>query len=181
MFPLLLLALNPFGVAASALVGSYNESLFNVTILTTGGTIAESGSTAVQTTNYGAPSATLETLIAAVPDLRNVANLRGYQVANVDSQDINSTTLLELHRHVTAELRSGTTQGVVITHGTDTLEETAFFLDLTTSFEKPIVLAAAMRPASALSADGPLNLYQAVKLAVEPSAAGRGPMVTLNE
>lgn len=180
MFPFFL-TLIPSGIAADALSSSYNESLFNVTILTTGGTIAESGSTAVQTTNYGTPNATFQTLIAAVPDLQNVANLQGYQIANVDRQNINSTTLLELHRHVTAELRSDTTQGVVITHGTDTLEETSFFLNLTTSFDKPIVLVAAMRPASALSADGSLNLYQAVKLAVEPSAAGRGPTVTLNE
>lgn len=86
-----------------------------------------------------------------------------------------------MQRQVTAELTSNTTQGVVITHGTDTLEEKIFFLDLTISFEKPVVLVAAMRPASPLSTDGPLNLYQAVKLAVAPGAAGRGPMVTLNE
>lgn len=74
-----------FSITASALSSSDNESLFNVTILTTGGPIAESGSTAVQTTNYGTPNATFETLTAAVPDLQNVANLQGYQIANVDS------------------------------------------------------------------------------------------------
>jgi L-asparaginase len=88
---------------------------------------------------------------------------------------------LELNRQITSELAKNTSTGAVITHGTDTLEETAFFLDLTIASKKPVVVVGAMRPSTALSADGPLNLYQAVTLAVTPEAEGRGTMVTLND
>ncbi|KAL1303056.1 hypothetical protein AAFC00_006503 [Neodothiora populina] len=160
---------------------NFNQSLANVTVLTTGGTIAESGSTSVQTTNYGTPNATFQDLVNAVPELISVANLVGYAIANTDSQSINSTVLLRLNQRVTSELASDLTQGVVITHGTDTMEETAFFLDLTTQSAKTVVVVGSMRPASALSADGPLNLFQAVSLAVNPKAVGRGTLVTLND
>lgn len=111
----------------------------------------------------------------------NISNVSGEQVSNVDSGNINATILLDLNRRISAELAKNTTTGVVITHGTDTMEETAFFLDLTTTSEKPVVVVGAMRPSTATSADGPLNLYQAVKLAVTAEAKGRGTMVTLND
>jgi L-asparaginase len=120
-------------------------------------------------------------LIDAVPELLNISNINGVQVSNVDSGNINATILLELNRQITSELAKNTSTGVVITHGTDTLEETAFFLDLTVASKKPVVVVGAMRPSTALSADGPLNLYQAVTLAVTPEAEGRGTMVTLND
>jgi L-asparaginase len=120
-------------------------------------------------------------LIDAVPELLNISNVYGDQVANVDSGNINSTILLELNRRITADLAKNTTNGAVVTHGTDTLEETAFFLDLTIASSKPVVVVGAMRPSTALSADGPLNLYQAVQLAVSPLALNRGTMVTLND
>lgn len=116
-----------------------------------------------------------------MPELLNISNINGVQVSNVDSGSVNATILLELNRQITAELSKDTSSGAVVTHGTDTLEETAFFLDLTIGSKKPVVVVGAMRPSTAISADGPLNLYQAVKLAVTPEAKGRGTMVTLNE
>ena len=146
-----------------------------------GGTIAGTGGSGVQTTGYTAGAVAIQTLIDAVPLLTSVANVFGDQVANVDSGNINATVLLELNRRITKDLAKNTTQGVVVTHGTDTLEETAFFLDLTISSPKPVVVVGAMRPSTAISADGPLNLYQAVTLAVSPLAKNRGTMVTLND
>ena len=162
-----------YGLAYSALP--------NITLFTTGGTIAESGSSSTQTTNYGTPNSTFDDLIFAVPELAQVANVRGEAIASVDSQNINSTILLQLAQRIATELSNESISGVVVTHGTDTLEETAFFLDLTISQTKPIVVTGSMRPSTALSADGPLNLYQAVALAASPSAHGRGTMVSLNE
>ncbi|THZ08500.1 L-asparaginase [Aureobasidium pullulans] len=160
---------------------NFNQTLSNVTIFTTGGTIAEAGSSATQTTNYGTPNSTFDELLAAVPELAQIANVKGSAVASVDSQNINSTILLDLALRITVELSKVDVQGVVVTHGSDTLEETAFFLDLTINSTKPVVVVGSMRPSSALSADGPLNLYQAVKLAASASARGRGTMVTLND
>lgn len=104
-----------------------------------------------------------------------------YQVSNVDSESINKTILLDLNKRINAELAKPEIAGVVVTHGTDTLEETAFFLDITTNSSKPVVIVGAMRPATALSADGPLNLLQAVILATSPNARNRGVMITLND
>lgn len=94
---------------------------------------------------------------------------------------MNTTILLELVSRIEKELSDPAVQGVVVTHGTDTMEETAFFLDLVIKSEKPVIVTGAMRPSTAMSADGPLNLYQAVKLAASDEARGRGVMITLNE
>lgn len=156
------------------------EILPNVTILATGGTIASKASSSTQTTDYRV-GVGIEALLSAVPEICNISNVSGMQVSNVDSASINTTILLDLTSRLTAELTSSTVHGVVVTHGTDTLEETAFFLDLVLDSEKPVVITGAMRPSTALSADGPLNLYQAVKLAASSVAYGRGVMVALNE
>lgn len=187
----LLAALSPLAYAAALphiplyprqeSVSAINSTLGNVTIYATGGTIAGSASSNTATTGYTAGAVAISTLIDAVPELLNISNVYGVQIANVDSGNINSTILLELNRQITADLAKDTTTGAVVTHGTDTLEETAFFLDLTISSSKPVVVVGAMRPSTALSADGPLNLYQAVQLAVTPSAQNRGTMITLND
>ncbi|KAL7619709.1 hypothetical protein AAE478_010251 [Parahypoxylon ruwenzoriense] len=158
-----------------------NASLPNVTIFATGGTIAGSASSSDQTTGYRAGALGVEILIDAVPQLWNVSNVRGVQVANVGSPSITPEILLNLTRQVQAELDSPYCQGVVVTHGTDTLEESSFFLDLTTRSEKPVVFVGAMRPATAISADGPINLLEAVTLAADPDARGRGTMIILND
>ncbi|KAH8895918.1 L-asparaginase [Thozetella sp. PMI_491] len=159
----------------------YNASLPNITIFATGGTIAGSASSDTQTTGYQAGALGVDVLINAVPALLNVSNVKGIQVSNVDSSAITPTLLLNISQQVQAELDSPYCQGVVITHGTDTLEESAFFLDLTIRSDKPVVFVGSMRPATAISADGPLNLLEAVTLAASPSAKGRGAMIVLND
>ncbi|OTB00590.1 hypothetical protein M426DRAFT_26384 [Hypoxylon sp. CI-4A] len=159
----------------------YNMSLPNVTIFATGGTIAGSASSSDQTTGYQAGALGVDILIAAVPELWNVSNVRGVQVANAGSEAITPAILLNLTQQVQRELDSPYCQGVVVTHGTDTLEESSFFLDLTVRSEKPVVFAGAMRPATAISADGPINLLEAVTLAADPDARGRGAMIVLND
>lgn len=157
-----------------------NASLPNVTIFATGGTIASQGGSNTQTIGYSVGLG-VEALIDAVPEILNISNINGYQVSNVDSGSVNASILLDLASQVNTELAKSETDGVVITHGTDTLEETCFFLDLVVNSSKPVVCAGAMRPATALSADGPLNLLQAVTLASSPNARDRGAMIVLND
>ncbi|KAH6614237.1 Asparaginase/glutaminase [Boeremia exigua] len=157
-----------------------NASLPNVTIFATGGTIASQGSTNTQTTGYSIGLG-VQQLVDAVPELLNISNIAGYQVSNVDSGSVNETISLKLAQMINEELAKPEIAGVVITHGTDTLEETAFFLESTVNSTKPVICVGAMRPATALSADGPLNLYQAVVLAGSPAGRDRGTMIVLND
>lgn len=157
-----------------------NASLPNITIFATGGTIASQGSSNTQTTGYSIGLG-VQQLVDAVPELLNISNVAGYQVSNVGSGSINSTISLTLARLINEELAKPEISGVIVTHGTDTLEETAFFLESTVNSSKPIVCVGAMRPATALSADGPLNLYQAAVLAGSPAGRNRGTMIVLND
>ncbi|KAL1597759.1 hypothetical protein SLS60_008246 [Paraconiothyrium brasiliense] len=157
-----------------------NASLPNVTIFATGGTIASQGSSNTQTVGYQVGLG-VQQLVDAVPEILNISNIAGYQISNVDSGSVNQTILLKLAHQINAELAKDDISGVVVTHGTDTLEETAFFLELAVNSSKPVVVVGAMRPATALSADGPLNLLQAVTLAVSENAKDRGTMITLND
>lgn len=156
-----------------------NASLPNVTIFATGGTIASQGTTNTQTTDYSIGLG-VQQLVDALPELLNISNIAGYQVSNVDSGSINETISLKLAQMINEELAKDTIAGVVVTHGTDTLEETAFFLESTVSSSKPVIIVGAMRPATALSADGPLNLFQAVTLAGSPAGRDRGTMVSVH-
>ncbi|KAF2121550.1 L-asparaginase [Lophiotrema nucula] len=157
-----------------------NSSLPNVTIFATGGTIASQGTTNTQTTGYQVGLG-VQQLVDAVPEILNISNVAGYQISNTDSGSINETILIKLAHAINEELAKEEIAGVVITHGTDTLEETSFFLESTVNSSKPVICVGAMRPATALSADGPLNLYQAVTLAVSPAGRNRGTMITLND
>lgn len=152
----------------------------DVVLLATGGTIAAASASNTDTVNYVVGKLGVDTLLKAVPEIYNFANVTGVQVANVPSPDITNEVMLKLSKEVNQKLNSGS-DGVVVTHGTDTLEETAFFLDVTTKSDKPVVLVGAMRPASALSADGPMNLLQAVSLASNPNSKGRGAMVVMSD
>jgi L-asparaginase len=152
-----------------------------VTILATGGTIAGSSASKTDTTNYKAGSLGVDILINAVPEIADVAKVKGEQISNTISGNISADILLTLSKRVNQLLNAEGQQGVVITHGTDTLEETAFFLDLTVKSDRPVVLVGAMRPASAISADGSMNLLEAVTLAADKKAEKRGAMVVLND
>jgi L-asparaginase len=157
-----------------------DKSKPTVVILATGGTIAGAQTSQKE---YGYQSGTfkVEDLIAAVPTMKDLANLKGEQVANVGSQDMSDAIWLKLAKRVNEVLRAPGVSGVVITHGTDTLEETSYFLNLVTKSEKPVVLVGSMRPATAVSADGPANLYNGVAVAADPKARGRGVLVVIND
>ena len=151
----------------------------NVYILATGGTIAGSGSSATKS-NYSAGQVAIGTLLDAVPAIRNVADVEGEQVVNIGSQDMSDEVWLILAKRINELLARADVDGIVVTHGTDTMEETAFFLSLTVSSSKPVVLVGAMRPSTAISADGPANLYNAVITAASPESKNRGVMVCMN-
>ncbi|HBO38990.1 MAG TPA: L-asparaginase 2 [Pasteurellaceae bacterium] len=156
---------------------AYAAELPNITILATGGTIAGSGQTAVSSA-YQAGQLNIDTLIEAVPEMKDIANIKGEQVVKIGSQDMTDEVWLKLAKTINKQCAD--TDGFVITHGTDTMEETAYFLNLTVKCEKPVVLVGAMRPATEKSADGPLNLYNSVVVAVDKKSAGRGVLVAMN-
>ena len=153
----------------------------NVIILATGGTIAGSAAEGTAVTGYQAGALGVETLIKAVPEVKDYAHVTGEQIASLDSKDMNDEVWLKLARRVNELLARDDADGIVITHGTDTLEETAYFLNLTVHSKKPVVITGAMRPATAISADGPMNLLNAVRLAASPQAYDRGVLVCLND
>ena len=155
-------------------------ALPNIVVLATGGTIAGAASSDVQA-GYTSAQVGVEQLLAAVPQAKKIANLRGEQIANIGSQDMNDSVWIKLATRVNALLAQPDVSGIVITHGTDTIEETAYFLNLVVKSTKPVVLTGSMRPSTALSADGPLNFYNAVGVAASPQAAGRGVLVVLND
>jgi L-asparaginase len=157
-----------------------NQALPTVVVLATGGTIAGAAATDVQA-GYTSGQVGVEQLIAAVPQAKKLATLRGEQVSNIGSQDMNDAVWLKLAGRVNALAAMPDVAGIVITHGTDTIEETAYFLNLVVKTRKPVVLTAAMRPATALSADGPLNFYNAVAVAASKEAVGRGVLVVVND
>jgi L-asparaginase len=150
----------------------------NIVILATGGTIAGAGSGGAA---YTSGQFKVEDLITAVPGMDKLANLKGEQVANIGSQDMNDQVWLKLAQRANQLLSRSDVDGIVITHGTDTMEETAYFLDLVVKSDKPVVLAGSMRPATAVSADGPGNLFDAVATASDPKANGRGVLVVMND
>jgi len=150
-----------------------------IKILATGGTIAGAQASTTEA-GYKSGTFSVDDLIKAVPNLNKLADLSGEQVANIGSQTMNHEVWLKLAARVN-EVLKGDTDGVVITHGTDTMEETGYFLSLVVKSDKPVVLVGSMRPATAISADGPANLYNAVALAGDPAAKGMGPLVVIND
>ncbi|WP_322057524.1 asparaginase [Paraburkholderia sp. J63] len=156
------------------------KALPRVAVLATGGTIAGSAPDAANTAGYQAGVIGVAQLLAAVPGLEALAQIHAGQVASVDSKDMSFALWTTLAQRVNALLAGDDIDAVVITHGTDTLEETAYLLHLAVKSAKPVILTASMRPASALSADGPLNLLNAVTLAASGEAAGQGVLVAFN-
>jgi L-asparaginase len=152
----------------------------NVVILATGGTIAGAAATGTQA-GYKSGAVGIDTMIAGVPGISDLATIKGEQVSNVGSQDMSFAILLTVAKRINELAKSADVDGFVITHGTDTLEESAFFLNLTVKTDKPVVMVGSMRPSTAVSADGPLNLYNGVGVAVDPEARGRGVLVVMND
>jgi len=153
----------------------------NVVIIATGGTIAGAGASSTNVSAYESAVVGVDALLAAVPEIRKVANVRGEQIFQIASQSFNDERWLKLAHRVSDLLKSDDVDGIVITHGTDTLEETSYLLNLTLKSDKPVVLVGAMRPGTALSADGPLNLYNAVIVAASAQAVGLGTLVVMND
>ena len=177
------LALAAVLVAAAgsgAVAQEAGKKLPSVVVLATGGTIAGAAGSDVQA-KYTSGQVGVEQLLAAVPQAKKLATLRGEQIANIGSQDMNDEVWLKLARRVNELAAMNDVSGIVITHGTDTIEETAYFLNLVVKTRKPIVMTAAMRPSTALSADGPLNFFNAVAVAANKDAAGRGVLVVVND
>nr|MBL8412056.1 asparaginase [Dechloromonas sp.] len=153
----------------------------NVVILATGGTIAGAGAEATNSATYQAAKVPVDKLIAGVPELSKVAQVRGEQVFQIASESFTNEHLVTLGKRVAALAKQGDVDGIVVTHGTDTLEETAYFLNLVVRSDKPIVVVGSMRPGTAMSADGMLNLYNAVSAAASKDARGKGVLVTMND
>ena len=149
-----------------------------ITILATGGTIA-GVSKSHSSTDYTAGILDADSLLQSIPQITNIAKIKTEQIANIDSADMEDSIWLELHQKIFEILPN--TDAIIITHGTDTMEETAFFLDCTIHSHKPIILTGAMRPSNALSADGPKNLLNAIFLALCEDSQNRGVMVTMND
>lgn len=149
-------------------------------ILATGGTIAGTGSSQVDS-DYKAGAITVDQLLSAVPEILDIAEVKGEQVANIGSQDMNDDVWLKLGKRVNELLKQNDVTGIVITHGTDTQEETAYFLNLVVKSDKPVVLVGSMRPSNAISADGPRNIYNAVACAIAPESKGKGVMVVMDD
>lgn len=155
-------------------------ALPNIVILATGGTIAGKAESGVQQ-GYTSGQVTIDAMLAAVPDAKKLANIKGEQISNVGSQDMSFEIMLKLAKRIAELAASKDVDGIVITHGTDTMEETAYFLNLVTKTDKPVVLVGSMRPSTAMSADGPLNLYNAISVAADPQSKGHGVMLVMND
>jgi len=152
----------------------------HVIILATGGTIAGAGAAADQA-GYKAGALPIDQLLNAVPQIHNYAKVTGEQISSIGSQDMSIEIWMKLNKRINEIFSKNEADAVVITHGTDTQEETSFFLNLTVRSDKPVVFTGSMRAATAISADGPKNLFDAVVVAASPNSKGRGPIVVFSE
>jgi L-asparaginase len=169
-----------FAFDGSRRSSAQEKKLPNIIILATGGTIAGAAATGTQSA-YTSGAVTIDAMLTAVPGIKDLANIKGEQVANVGSQDMTLAIMLTLAKRINELLTQKDVDGIVVTHGTDTMEETSFFLNLVVKSDKPVVLVGSMRPSTAVSADGPLNLFDAVGVAADPNSAGRGVLVVMND
>jgi L-asparaginase len=158
----------------------FAEQLPRVIILATGGTIAGKG-TSASTSGYTAGVTPIQDMINAVPGIEKLATLSGEQICNIGSQDMTVDIWIKLNKRINEIFKKNEADAIVITHGTDTQEETAYFLSLTIRYDNPVVITGSMRPSTGMSADGPKNLFDAVTVAANPLSKGRGVMVSFNE
>ena len=169
------------GVLIASCAAAFAGDKSHVVILATGGTIAGAGASVANSATYQAAKVPVDKLIAGVPELADVAHVRGEQVFQIASESFTNEKLVTLAKRVSALAKDPAVDGIVITHGTDTVEETSFFLTLTVHTDKPIVMVASMRPGTAMSADGMLNLYNAVVLAGDKESRGKGVLIAMND
>jgi L-asparaginase len=174
-------ALDSSGSSDAAPADAAAAKLPNVVILCTGGTIAGTGASSTTTVGYTAAKITCDTLVDGVPELKKAGNVRGEQVYQIASESVLNEHLLKLSKRINELLKQDDVDGIVVTHGTDTIEETSYFLDLTVKSKKPVVIVGSMRPSTAISADGPINLYNGVLIAGSKEAIGKGVLVCLND
>ncbi|AQV94240.1 L-asparaginase [Cupriavidus necator] len=167
--------------AAAAATAPAEARKANIVIIGTGGTIAGAGASATNTAAYQSAVVPVDKIIASVPEISKVANVKGEQIFQIGSESFNNERLLKLGKRVSELLKQPDVDGIVITHGTDTIEETAYFLNLTLKSDKPVVVVGSMRPGTALGADGALNLYDAVLVASNPASRGKGTLAVLND
>jgi len=167
-------------VTSLIIVFQMEAQLPRVIILATGGTIAGAGTSATRA-GYTAGKIPIDDLIGTIPDVKKIADITGEQVASVGSQDMTIDIWKKLAVRANEIFSKNEADAIVITHGTDTQEETAYFLDLVVNHQKPIVITGSMRPATAISADGPKNLYDAITVAIDPKSKGKGVLVSFNE
>ena len=151
-----------------------------ILVLATGGTIAGVAPSPSDVTGYRAGVIGVDALLSAVPEIGSIADVRGEQLCNIDSKDMTDEIWRQLAARVNEVVARDDVDGVVITHGTDTLEETAFFLSLTVNTDKPVVLTGAMLPATALGADGPGNLFDTVCVAASSNATGKDVLAVMD-
>lgn len=155
------------------------QQLPRIIILATGGTIAGKGTSATAA-GYKAGVTSIKDMIDAVPGIDKLATLSGEQICNIGSQDMTVAIWLKLAKRINEIFKHNEADAIVITHGTDTQEETAYFLSLTNRYDNPVVLTGSMRAGTAMSADGPKNLYDAVQVAANPLSKDKGVMVVFN-
>lgn len=152
-----------------------------ILILATGGTIAGQAAESARASTYTPGVLQVEMLLAAVPGLEKAAHITAEQIASVGSEDMTEDIWFRLLERLRRANNDPDIDGVVILHGTDTMEETATFLDCTVAMAKPVVLTGAMRPANAVAADGPANILAAVRVAAAPTARDRGVLAVFND
>jgi len=159
-----------------------NPRLPKVLLIATGGTIAGVQDAPGSLGSYRAGTLTAEQIIASVPELSKHAQIETEQFSNVPSTSITPAQWLALSKRIEKVLKDrDDLDGVVVTHGTDRLEETAFFLYLTVRSDKPVIVVGSQRPATGISPDGPINLLAAVRTAASPQAKGKGVMVVMDD
>ncbi|MGH8812429.1 MAG: asparaginase [Advenella sp.] len=177
--PLPVTAAEPTGSAGAASSESAGDKP-RIIILATGGTISGAAD-ARSAIGYNSGEVSGQQLVQGVPGIDKLATVKSEQISNIGSQDMNDKVWFSLANRITQIFKDNEADGVVITHGTDTMEETAFFLHNVLDSAKPVVLVGSMRPGGALSADGPRNLYEAVEVAASAQAKARGVMVVMND
>ena len=181
-FILTALAAGVIGVFPSWAQQVEKKDLPLVWVLSTGGTIAGKGASSTSLSEYKSGSVRGQELVDAVPEIKKFADVRVEQICNVGSTDITIEIWAKLANRINGIVAEDPkVSGFVITHGTNTLEETAYFLNLTVKHDRPVVLVGAQRPATAISADGPLNLLNAIRTAASREARGKGALIVMND